>query len=274
MKKIIVFASVLLLTVSSIEAQKKKDLLTEIDKLRKELKETKGELAESRKNEKTSQAEVKTMETQVNDLKETNASLLKNMSSFTELSSQKAKNLETSLDAIKAKDKQLNTINDALSKSDSAKLKVLTLFKNSLGSDGAIAFKNGEIYITLTNTLLFGENDKNTKIEDKAKGVLGRIAKTLNDNKDIKITVEGNSNALKFDGKNLKDNWDLSAKQAASVVRALQKDHKVDPKRMQVSGKSEYGSESIETATRILIDPKFDEFYRVIKENMKNDTKK
>ena len=72
----------------------------------------------------------------------------------------------------------------------------------------------------------------------------------------------------------MNDNWDLSALQASSLVRILQNDYKIDPKRMKVLARSEYGASTIETSTRILIDPKFDDFYVKIKENMKENSKK
>ncbi len=273
MRRIILFATVLFISTMSIQAQKKKDLLDEITKLRKELKTTKGQLNDSKKKEKATLTQVATMEAQVKDLKETNASLLSNMGSFTELSKKKAQNLEKSLESLKEKDKQLKTINDAISKGDSTRLATLTIFKQAIGSDAKIGVQNGAVILSIPNTVLFGENDKSVTLQDKAKGILGKIATALNKKADLKIIVEGNSNALNFKDKNLNDNWDLSAKQAAAVVRALQKDFKVDPKRMNVLGKSEYGSDSIETATRIIIDPKFDEFYGLVKENMKNGSK-
>ncbi|GGX31496.1 OmpA family protein [Aquimarina muelleri] len=273
MRKIILLVFALFISTASIHAQKKKDLLEEIDKLRLELKTVKGELNDSRKKEKATLSQVESIQMQVKDLKETNASLLTNMSSFTELSTQKAKNLETSLTSLQEKDKQINTINDAISKSDSIKLATLTVFKNVVGSEGKIAVKNGAVIITVANTLLFGNNDKSVTVEDKAKGFLEKLANVLNSKSDLKIIVEGNSNALNFKDKSIKDNWDLSTRQASAVVRILQNDYKVDPKRMDVLGKSEYGSESIETSTRIIIDPKFDEFYGLVKENMKNSSK-
>jgi len=269
MRKIILFASVLLLTNSFVHAQKKKDLLAEIDKLRQEIKTTEGELTEARKNERVSKSRVKTMETQVADLKETNATLLTNMSSFTELSNKKATNLQTSQEIIKAKDQQLNAINDAITANDSINLAVFSQFKNAIGGD-QVKIGNGTIFILLPNTTLFGENDKNYIVIEKAKATLKKIATTLNANANLKITVEGNSNALKLDGKKLLDNWDLSARQAASVVRVLQKDYKVDPKRMEALGKSEFSTSGIETVTRIIIDPKFDQFYGLVKDTMKN----
>ncbi|TPN85226.1 OmpA family protein [Aquimarina algicola] len=272
MKKIIVFASVLLMTITAVHSQKKKDLLDEIDKLRKELKTTKGELNDAKKKERATITRVETMEAQVKDLKETNASLLSNMGSFTELSKKKAQNLEKSLESLQEKDRQLKTINDAIGKSDSLRLASLTIFKQALGNDAKIGVQNGMVVVSIANATLFG-SDKSTTVDAKAKGILGKIAAAVNKKPETKIIVEGNSNALSFKDKSIKDNWDLSSRQASAVVRMLQKDFKVDPKKMEVVGKSEYGSESIETATRIIVNPKFDEFYGLVKENMKNASK-
>lgn len=38
----------------------------------------------------------------------------------------------------------------------------------------------------------------------------------------------------------IKDNWDLSVLRATAVVRILQDDFKVDPKRMTAAGRSQY----------------------------------
>ena len=262
MRKIILFTFVLLITNSSIYSQKKKDLLDEIDKLRSELTTTKGELTEARKNEKVSVSKVKTMETQVNDLKETNATLLANMNSFTELSNKKATNLQTSQEIIKVKDNQLNAINDAITANDSINLAVFSKLKNAIGGDN-LKINNGTIFIMLPNTTLFGASDKSYTVDSKAKPTLEKIANVLNNETAISIIVEGNSNALKT------DNWDLSSRQAASVVRVLQKEYQIDPKRMEVLGKSEYNTDGVETVTRIIIDPKFDSFYNLVKDNMK-----
>ena len=160
MKKFILCSCVLLMSMGAIHAQKKKDLIDEVNKLRQELKTTKEELNDSRKKEKATQTQVATIEAQVKDLKETNASLINNMSSLTALSNQKAKNLETSLKSLQEKDKQIKTINDAISKNDSLKLATLTVFKNALGGEGNIGVKNGAVLIELPNTTMFCDDDK------------------------------------------------------------------------------------------------------------------
>ena len=188
---------------------------------------------------------------------------------------QKSKNLEESLKTIKIKDGQLKTINDALTSGDSTKLAVLTIFKNGLGSsldqEVKLAITGGAVFLTMTNGFLFGD-DKSTTISEGAKGALGKIANVLNAKPDIDIIIEGNSNAISLPS-NAKDNWDLSSLQASAVARILQTEFTLEPKRIQVLGLSEYGSQSIDTSTRIMISPKFDEFYGLVKESMKNNSK-
>ncbi len=272
MKTTLLFFAILLSVGTHVQAQKKKDLLTEIEKLRSTLQSTKSELAVARKQERISKSEVASMEVQVADLKATNDKLLKNMSNFTELSNKKANNLQISQEIIKEKDRQLNTINDVITKNDSTNLAVFSAFKNALGGD-QLKISNGTIYVTIANTTLFGENDKSYTVAAAATPTLQKIATILTENPTLSVTVEGNSNALKLDGKTMIDNWDLSAKQAAAVVRFLHTEGKVAPKRFKVLGRSEYATEGIETATRIVIDPTFDQFYSTIKETMKNGAK-
>lgn len=271
MNKITIVLTLLLMSITFTQAQKKKDLLDEIENLKQELRSTKGDLATANKKVSAGEAKVKTMEVQVNDLKETNASLLTNMSSFTELSNKKAANLQTSQEIIKQKDRQLKTINDAITAQDSINLATFSKLKNALGGD-QVKIGGSTIYIMLPNSNLFG-SDKNHDVNADAKPMLAKIAQVINTNPELGIIVEGNSNALKFDGKDIKNNWDLSARQAASVAAVLETEYEVPPKRIEVLGKGEHGSQAIETVTRIIIDPNFDQFYGMVKDNMKNAMK-
>ena len=87
--------------------------------------------------------------------------------------------------------------------------------------------------------------------------------------------VEGHTDDKSYASGVLLDNWDLSVKRATSVVRILQKEFKVDPKRMTAAGRSEYiPVSSTELAknrrTRIVVLPKIDQFYSMIEEGMKD----
>jgi len=91
--------------------------------------------------------------------------------------------------------------------------------------------------------------------------------------------VEGHTDSKPYkSNKAILDNWDLSVKRATAVVRVLQKDFKVDPKRMTAAGRSYYvpvadnGSEANRAKnrrTRIVVLPKLDQFYNMIEDGMK-----
>lgn len=272
MKSIVLFIILVFGMNSYVSAQSKKDLLAEIDNLRAKLSDTQTDLIESHRNESTSKAQMESMEVQMKNLEETNASILSKMGGFTQLSQQKSKNLEQSLETIKKKDEQLNIISKELTKADSTKLATFAVFKNGLGDsldkEAKLSIAGGAVYLTLNNEFLFGTGSSST-ISEGAKGVLSKIGNVLNAKSDLIIQIEGNSNELSF-ANGLLDNWDLSSLQAAAVARALQIEFTVDPKRIQVVGKSQYSTDSVETVTRILISPKHDKFFLMVKDSMKN----
>jgi chemotaxis protein MotB len=88
--------------------------------------------------------------------------------------------------------------------------------------------------------------------------------------------VEGHTDDVPYTKKgNILDNWDLSVKRATAVVRILQNDYGVDPKRMTAAGRAEYvpvssTEKSRNRRTRIVVLPKIDQFYSMIEEGMKD----
>ncbi|HAT69781.1 MAG TPA: hypothetical protein DCS22_04700, partial [Flavobacteriaceae bacterium] len=95
--------------------------------------------------------------------------------------------------------------------------------------------------------------------------------------------VEGHTDNVPIKNAVLEDNWDLSAKRATSVVRILQDEYGVPPQRMTAAGRSYYiPVASNDTAegraknrrTRIVVLPKLDQFYSMVKEGMDEASKK
>ena len=87
--------------------------------------------------------------------------------------------------------------------------------------------------------------------------------------------VEGHTDTVPYSSGVLFDNWDLSVKRATAVVRILQNDYNVDPKRMTAAGRSEYipvsaTDKAKNRRTRIVVLPKIDQFYSMIEEGMKD----
>ena len=144
-----------------------------------------------------------------------------------------------------------------------------------LEKDGiTMEMRNGKVYISLDNELLFKPGSY--MADEKGKDALKKLAKALKGNDDINITVEGHTDSDKYGGgAQLKDNWDLSVKRATSVVRILQKDFGVDPKRMTAAGRAEFVPVSAtemskNRRTRIVVLPKIDQFYNMIEEGLKD----
>jgi len=85
--------------------------------------------------------------------------------------------------------------------------------------------------------------------------------------------VECNTDNVPIKQQNIRNNWDLSALRASSVVQALQNTYNVDPKRLTAGGRGEYnpvadngsaGGKSLNRRTQVIITPKLDQFMGLI----------
>jgi len=227
----------------------------------------------------TATSKLSTLEDQVSFLKANNQVLIDNMGNLTELSSKGAENLEKSLESIQEKDLTIRKLNDAITRRDSVNLSLVQSLKGVLGNlddeDIEISVEKGVVFVSISDKLLFSSGSYN--INNKAKTVLGKVAQVVNNKPDFEFMVEGHTDDVPYRGKGgiLIDNWDLSTKRATAVVRVLQNDYNVDPKRMTAAGRAEYvpisGTEkSRNRRTRIVVLPKIDQFYNMIEEGMKD----
>lgn len=269
MKTELIVCSLLLCVSVSGWSQSKKELLFRLEDRDAEIAELKAELAASKQETAKYKAEMESVNLQMEELKTTNASLLQNLTNFTELSNKKTDNISKSLETLRNKENQLKRINDVLTATDSTTLALLTKFKSTLGTDAKTGLSNGAVTVVLENLFLFKEVDKNYQVVPEAIPVLEKIASVLKAQPELKVIVETNSNALEFKDLKLKDNWDLSSLQAAGVVRVLTDTFGIAPQRVQAVGKSEYGFDGIETSTRIRVQPPYEKFYSTVREMMK-----
>ena len=111
-------------------------------------------------------------------------------------------------------------------------------------------------------------------VTDRAKVVLGKVAKVLNAQPDIEFMVEGHTDSLAIRGNGpIEDNWDLSVKRATTIVRILQESYGLNPKRMTAAGRGQYAPIADNTTnegraanrrTRIVILPQLDQFFKLL----------
>lgn len=217
---------------------------------------------------------------QLDFLKKNNSDLINTVGNITTLSSKGAENLEKSLESLKEKDLKITRLQDALTRKDSVTLALVTSIKRAVGvndPDIDVSVEKGVVYISIADKLLFKSGSYN--VTDKAKEILGKVAKIVQDKPDFECMVEGHTDNVPIKNTVLIDNWDLSVKRATSIVRILQNDFGIDPKRLVASGRSEYIPLDSNTTpegrarnrrTRILVLPKIDQFYDMIEKEMKN----
>lgn len=222
---------------------------------------------------------------QLNDLKSDKSSLMTQVDNLTLLSSKGAVNVEKSLESLKEKDLKINRLQDALTRKDSVTLALVTSIKRAVGvndPDIEVNVEKGVVYISLADKLLFKSGSY--QVTDRAKEILGKVAKIVKDKPTFECMVEGHTDNVPVKNNSvLVDNWDLSVKRATSIVRILQDDFGIEPQRLVASGRGEYvpltGNDTAEgrstnRRTRILVLPKIDQFYDMIEKEMKNQTGK
>jgi chemotaxis protein MotB len=137
-------------------------------------------------------------------------------------------------------------------------------------SELSVAIKNGKVYVSLQENLLFPSGS--AVVNPKGTLALGKLADVLNQNPDITVDIEGHTDSNPIRGK-YQDNWDLSLARAASIVRILTADYKVDPMRIIASGHSQYDpvqtnatpeGRALNRRTDIILSPKLDELYKLL----------
>ncbi|MFP9098361.1 flagellar motor protein MotB [Flavobacterium sp. RHBU_24] len=274
MKRTVLMLSLVALTLGSCGTKKK------IAALEAKNKEIQDLLNTATVKLNTCLAEKDQLTGQVDYLKKSNSDLINTTANMTTLTSKGAENLEKSLESLREKDLKITRLQDAITRKDSVTLALVTSIKRAVGvndPDIDVSVEKGVVYISIADKLLFKSGSYN--VTDRAKEILGKVAKIVQDKPDFECMVEGHTDNVPIKNPVLQDNWDLSVKRATSIVRILQNDFGVDPKRLVAAGRSEFvplqsnstpEGRATNRRTRILVLPKIDQFYDMIEKEMKN----
>ena len=224
------------------------------------------------------------------DLQATQAQLLKKQDDLNALSLQlntlsiqlnrQKQNLDSLSTQLQLREKRVNELEAVLKQKDDAaaalKKKLSDALYNFEGKGLTITQKNGKIYVSMDESLLFASGK--TAVEPKGVEALKNLAKVLDQNPDINIMVEGHTDDVPMHGNgDIKDNWDLSVMRATSVTKIiLQSSPNIDQKRISAAGRGEFfpldASKTAEARkknrrTEIILTPKLDELLKVLGSN-------
>ena len=189
-------------------------------------------------------------------------------------------NISKLVDQINESNQYIRHLVEVKSKSDSLNMVLTNNLTRSLSKEELkevdVQVLKGVVYISLADNMLYKSGSY--EISERAEETLSKIAKIIMDYKDYDVLIEGitdnvpvNTKAASM--KNIRNNWDLSALRASSVVQYLQNRFGVAPKRLTAGGRGEYNpvaSNDTEVGkqrnrrTQIIITPKLDQFMDLI----------
>ena len=190
--------------------------------------------------------------------------------------------IEKLVDQINESNQYIRHLVEVKSKSDSLNMVLTNNLTRSLSKEEMkevdVQVLKGVVYISLADNMLYKSGSY--EINSRAAETLSKIAKIIKDYKDYDVLIEGNTDNVPISKTNIRNNWDLSALRASSVVQALQNDYGVDPKRLTAGGRGEYNpvagndtevGKQRNRRTQIIITPKLDEFMELIGEAPKTE---
>ena len=279
MKKIFVLGVTALIVLTSCGA--KKELVAAQEKLKNTedlLNTATVKLNGCLSDKAVADANLTALRDQLYDLRKTNDALISSTEQMTLLTSKGADNLEKTLESLQERDLKINRLQDAISKKDSVTLAIVSSLKKSVGIDDPdieVNVEKGVVYISIADKLLFKSGS--FVVTEKAKVVLEKVAKVINDKPNFEAMIEGHTDSRSYSNGVLVDNWDLSVKRSTSVIRILQ-GMGVNPAQLIAAGRSSYApltdndtamNRSKNRRTRVVVLPKIDQFYEMIENEVK-----
>ena len=235
------------------------------------------------------QARVTSLEDQLAQQKKDYAALQRSLDKSLNNASSTNINISKLVDQINESNRYIRHLVEVKSKSDSLNLVLTNNLTRSLSNDEKkevdVQVLKGVVYISLADNMLYKSGSY--LINDRAEQTLSKIAKIITDYKDYDVLIEGNTDNVPINTsaplmKNIRNNWDLSALRASSVVQYLQDHFGVNPKRLTAGGRGEYNplvSNDTELGrqrnrrTQIIITPKLDQFMDLIDKAPENEGK-
>lgn len=278
MKKKIVFPALILAGLLTVSCASKKDLLATQNSLASAQAENRNLLAqynEARQLLAASESRVQSLEEQLEQQKRIAAGLQQSLDKSLTAGSQNNVNISKLVDQINESNQYIRHLTALKSKSDSLNLVLTNNLTRSLSTDELkevdVQVLKGVVYISLADNMLYKSGSY--EVNERAAQTLSKIAKIIKDYNEYDVLVEGNTDNVPISRPNIRNNWDLSALRASSVVQFLQTRYGVDAKRMTAAGRGEYNplaSNDSELGrqrnrrTQIIITPKLDQFMELI----------
>ena len=252
----------------------------ELKNCQTETRELTGSYQNTKEQLAAAQARVASLSDQLAEQQKAYKALQQSLDKSLANTSANSVNISKLVDQINESNQYIRHLVEVKSKSDSLNMVLTNNLTRSLSKEELkevdVQVLKGVVYISLADNMLYKSGSY--EISERAEETLSKIAKIIMDYKDYDVLIEGNTdnvpvNTKAASMKNIRNNWDLSALRASSVVQYLQNRFGVAPKRLTAGGRGEYNpvaSNDTEVGkqrnrrTQIIITPKLDQFMDLI----------
>ncbi|MEO8253770.1 MAG: OmpA family protein [Flavobacterium sp.] len=213
--------------------------------------------------------------------KNSNESLQANMKKNRDLLAQleaKEKALTDEQERLNKNAKRLKELEDMIAAKEATMLKLKeTLSKALNGFEGkglTVEQKNGKVYVSMENKLLF--NSGSWSVGPEGKKAVVELGKVLGDNPEIAVLIEGHTDNDPYGGSGpISDNWDLSTKRATAIVAILSENAAINKQNLTAAGRGEFSplapNDTAEGKAKnrrieIILTPRLDEIAEMLNE--------
>lgn len=190
----------------------------------------------------------------------------------------KSKALAIEQERLDKSSKRLQEMESLIAAKEESMRKLKETLSNALnGFEGkglTVEQKNGKVYVSMENKLLFNSGSWNVGSEGR-KAVV-EVGKVLGDNPEIAVLIEGHTDDDPFVSSGpIANNWDLSTKRATSIVAILGENGAVNKQNLTAAGRGEYSplatnstaeGKSKNRRIEIILTPRLDEISKMLNE--------
>ncbi|QDO93467.1 OmpA family protein [Formosa sediminum] len=165
---------------------------------------------------------------------------------------------------IAQKDASMHALKDAISRA-------LTDFE---GKGLTVEQRNGKVYISMENKLLFGSGS--WAVGTEGRRAVNQLGTVLSENPDIAVLIEGHTDNVPYKGSGqLSGNWDLSTKRATAIVNILRENSAINPENLTAAGRGEFAPIASNSTAEgraknrrieVILTPKLDEISKLLNE--------
>ncbi len=261
-----------------------KSLTAELTKLKADRDKLQADCTATSNNLKALQESYAALEKNSNDALETNMNknreLLAQLEAKEKAMAAEQDRLNKMRDELAASTKRLNELESMIAAKDAAMKKLKDTLSKALnafeGKGLTVEMKNGKVYVSMENKLLFQTGS--WAVGSEGRKAVVEVGKVLAQNPDITVLIEGhtdNDKILGSIGGGIESNWDLSTKRATAIVNILGENGGIQKKNLTAAGRGEYApimsNDSPEGKAKnrrieIILTPKLDEISKMLNE--------